>query len=85
MNAVGIDVSKGKSMMAVRRPMGEVVLMPKEYPHTEVGLERLALDMRALFGHWTSPPENRLRLPPPAPLSTPTASWGARHFRGCWG
>ena len=48
MNAVGIDVSKGKSMMAALRPMGEVVLPPKEYPHTEVGLERMALDILAL-------------------------------------
>ena len=50
MNAVGIDVSKGKSMMAVRRPMGEVVLLPKEYPHTEAGLEHLAMDIFALEG-----------------------------------
>ena len=48
MNAVGIDVSKGKSMMAALRPMGEVALQPKEYPHTEVGLERMALDILAL-------------------------------------
>jgi len=39
MNAVGIDVSKGKSMVAALRPMGEVVILPREYPHTEVGLE----------------------------------------------
>ena len=26
MNAVGIDVSKGKSMMAALRPMGEIAL-----------------------------------------------------------
>ena len=48
MNAVGIDVSKGKSMMAALRPMGEVVLLPREYPHTEVGLERMADDIIAL-------------------------------------
>jgi len=48
MNAVGIDVSKGKSMMAVLRPMGEVALRPKEYPHTEVGLEQMALVILAL-------------------------------------
>ena len=48
MNAVGIDVSKGKSMMAVLRPMGEVVLKPKEYAHDEVSLERMALDILAL-------------------------------------
>ena len=48
MNAVGIDVSKGKSMMAALRPMGEVALPPKEYPHTEVGLEQMALAILAL-------------------------------------
>ena len=48
MNAVGIDVSKGKSMAAALRPMGEVVMLPKEYPHTEVGLEQLACDILCL-------------------------------------
>lgn len=48
MNAVGIDVSKGKSMVAALRPMGEVALPPKEYPHTEIGLERLACDILRL-------------------------------------
>jgi len=48
MNAVGIDVSKGKSMMAALRPMGEVVLKPREYAHDEIGLERMALDILAL-------------------------------------
>lgn len=48
MNAVGIDVSKGKSMMAALRLMGEVVLKPRKYTHDEVGLERMALDILAL-------------------------------------
>jgi len=48
MNAVGIDVSKGKSMMAALRPMGEVALRPREYLHTEVGLEQMALAILAL-------------------------------------
>jgi len=52
MNAVGIDVSKGKSMMAAMRPMGEVVLRPKEYPHTEVGLEQMALAILGLGGRY---------------------------------
>ena len=30
MNCVGIDVSKGKSMIAVMRPFGEVVISPFE-------------------------------------------------------
>ena len=28
MNSVGIDVSKGKSMIAVMRPFGEIVVTP---------------------------------------------------------
>ena len=51
MNTVGIDVLKGKSIMAVRRSTGEVALLSKEYPHTEVGLEQMALgeDTRAVM------------------------------------
>ena len=42
MVAVGIDVSKGKSMMMALQPMNQVVLKPREYPHTVVGLEQMA-------------------------------------------
>ena len=42
MNAVGIDISKGKSMVAILRPLGEVALTPREFPHTAIGLEHLA-------------------------------------------
>ena len=48
MNAVGIDVSKGKSMVAALRPMGEVALLPQEFLHTEVGLEQMAYAIVAL-------------------------------------
>ena len=48
MNAVGIDVSKGKSMVAALRPMGEVALMPQEFLHTEGGLEQMACAIIAL-------------------------------------
>ena len=48
MNAIEIDVSKGKSMMAALRPMGEVALLPKEYPHSAVGLEQMACAIIAL-------------------------------------
>ena len=34
MNAVGIDVSKGKSIVAILRPFGEVVSTPFEIKHT---------------------------------------------------
>ena len=48
MNAVGIDVSKGKSMMMALQPMNQVVLKPREYPHTEVGLDQMAHDILRL-------------------------------------
>ena len=48
MNAVGIDVSKGKSMVAALRPMGEVALLPQKFLHTEVGLEQMAYAIIAL-------------------------------------
>jgi transposase len=40
MNAVGIDVSKGKSMVAILRPYGEIVSKPFEIHHSasEIGL-----------------------------------------------
>ena len=40
-NAVGIDVSKGKSMVAAVNFTKEVTLSPREFEHTEIGLERL--------------------------------------------
>lgn len=39
--AVGIDVSKGKSVVAIRRPGGEVVQMPFEVKHTVSDLKAL--------------------------------------------
>ena len=42
MNAVGIDVSKGQSTVAILRPMGEVVQMPEDVMHDAISLERLA-------------------------------------------
>jgi len=48
MNAVGIDVSKGKSMMAALRPMGEVVLQPKELASAKATLAVLRSEMTRL-------------------------------------
>lgn len=50
MNAVGIDVSKGKSMIAVMRPMGEVVAIPFEVGHTAAELDKLARFILKLDG-----------------------------------
>lgn len=41
MNAVGIDVSKGKSTVAVLRPYGEVVASPFDVAHTGSDLRAL--------------------------------------------
>jgi len=50
MNAVGIDVSKGKSMVAILRPFGEVVASPFEVGHTGQELSALAKRLLALDG-----------------------------------
>lgn len=50
MNAVGIDVSKGKSMIAVMRPFGEVVASPYEVNHTFGELEELSKFLKSLKG-----------------------------------
>lgn len=50
MNSVGIDVSKGKSMIAVMRPFGEVVYSPFEVTHTSSELSALAKRLKSLDG-----------------------------------
>ena len=42
MNAVGLDVPKGKSTFAVMRPFGEIVASPYEVGHTESEPKELA-------------------------------------------
>lgn len=48
--AVGIDVSKGKSTVAVRRPGGEIVMMPFTVLHTTEGLAELTNTLRSIGG-----------------------------------
>ncbi|MCR5074884.1 MAG: IS110 family transposase [Ruminococcus sp.] len=50
MNAVGIDVSKGKSTVAVLRPFGEVVASPFDVAHTGSELKSLADFVKNLCG-----------------------------------
>lgn len=50
MNAVGIDVSKGKSMVCVLRPLGVVVKKPFEVSHTASDLGKLAVLLKSLDG-----------------------------------
>ena len=48
--AVGIDVSKGKSTVAVRRPGGEIVMMPFVVLHTAEDLAELTNTLRSIGG-----------------------------------
>lgn len=50
MNAVGIDVSKGKSTVAILQPLGIVVAAPYDVFHTDSELDRLAKDIKKLPG-----------------------------------
>lgn len=50
MNAVGSDVSKGKSMVAVMQPLGVVAASPFEVAHTESELRELAKFLKRLPG-----------------------------------
>lgn len=50
MNAVGINVSKGKSLVAVRRPFNETVAKPFEVRHTGSERKQLADYLKSLDG-----------------------------------
>lgn len=50
MNAVGIDVSKGKSTVAVLQPFGVVIAEPFDVFHTDSGLNKLVNFIRSLSG-----------------------------------
>jgi len=49
-NVVGIDVSRGKSMVTVMRPFGEVVKRPFEVRHTRDELQSLAEQLKGIDG-----------------------------------
>ena len=50
MNAVGIDVSKGKSMVAILRPYGEIVVSPFVVKHTASNLNSLVDLIKSVDG-----------------------------------
>ena len=50
MNSVGIDISKGRSTVAVMRPFGEVVISPFDVRHTDSELSELARQLKSLNG-----------------------------------
>ena len=49
-NAVGIDVSKGKSMVAILRPYGEVISSPFEIKHTFGNIKSLVKQIKSMEG-----------------------------------
>ena len=50
MNAVGIDVAKGKSTVTIRKPGDEVILPPKDFLHTQTGIASLIDIIKGLEG-----------------------------------
>lgn len=50
MNAVGIDISKGKSMVAILRPYGEIVSSPFEIKHSENDISHLIQHIKSIDG-----------------------------------
>ena len=50
MNAVGINVSKGKSMVAAHQPGGKLLAPPFEVLHTKSGIRELISFVRSLDG-----------------------------------
>lgn len=50
MNAVGIDVSKGKSTVTIRRPGDVVVMSPRDIPHTQSQINNLIEQIKGLDG-----------------------------------
>ena len=50
MNAVGIDVSKGKSTVAIYRPGDQVILRPRDFRHTQTGINSLIEIIKGLDG-----------------------------------
>ena len=69
MNAVGIDVSKGKSMVTILRPYGEVVFSPHELHHTSDEINTLIKEIKALDG------ESRIVMEYTGRYHEPMARW----------
>lgn len=50
MNAVGIDVSKGKSTVTIHRPGDVVIMPPRDVPHTQSAINELISQIKGLDG-----------------------------------
>ena len=50
MNVVGIDIAKGKSMVVIMRPFGEIIVSPYEIRHDYASLKTLAEQIKGQDG-----------------------------------
>ena len=69
MNAVGIDVSKGRSTVTIRKPGDNVVMKPQIFKHTQSGINSLISIIKELDG------ETRVCLECTGRYHEPVASW----------
>lgn len=69
MNAVGIDVSKGKSTVTIRRPGDEVVLPPRDIRHTQSSINEFIELIKGLDG------ETKVCMEHTGRYYEPVASW----------
>lgn len=69
MNAVGIDVSKRKSTVTIRRPGDVVVLAPRDYRHTQSSINNLIATIKGLDG------ETKVCMEHTGRYYEPMASW----------
>ncbi len=71
MNAVGIDVSKGKSTVTIRRPGDEVLMLPCDIPHTQSAINALIEQIKSLDG------ETKVCMEHTGRYYKPVANWFA--------
>ena len=69
MNAVGIDVSKGRSTVTIRQPGDVVVLPPQDFRHTQSSINDLIATIRELDG------ETKVCMEHTGRYYEPVASW----------
>ena len=69
MNAVGIDVSKGKSTVTIRQPGDVVLLAPRDYLHTQSSINDLITTIKSLEG------ETKVCMEHTGRYYEPMASW----------
>ena len=69
MNAVGIDVSKRKSTVTIRKPGDVVLLAPRDYCHTQSSINDLVTTIKGLDG------ETKVCMEHTGRYYEPVASW----------